>query len=173
MCIPALSWLCRVAGGARAVLGGCQSGSSLGSHSCQRPAAPRCGHMEQAAGTAVWRPQEHGAGQGTWGPRAATRKVAWLGHSCSPARLRHRSRDPTWAGCAGGRGHTATSETAARRGSCAGLPVRDEDSRYGLRAPQTASIKPQALLKGSHQTEQVRSRRFRLQSHVVFSVLTR
>lgn len=169
----ALSRLCRVAGSARAVPGGCQGVSSPRSRGCGRRAAPRCGHTEQAVGTAVWRPRECGAGQGTWGPGAATLKVARLGHSCSPARLRHKSRDPTRAGCAGGRGHAATSETAARRGSCAMLPVRDEDSRYRSRAPQTASIKPRALLKGSHQTEQVRSRRFRLQSHVVFSALTR
>lgn len=110
---------------------------------------------------------------GHGGPGAATLKVARLGHSCSPARLRHKCRDARRAGCAGGRGHAATSETAARRGSCVGLPVRDRDSRYGSRAPQTASIKPRALLKGSHQTEQVRSRRFRLQSHVAFAVLTR
>lgn len=125
LCMSALSWLCHVAGGARAILGGCQGGSSPRSRSCQRRAAPRCGHTKQAAGTAVWQPQEHGAGWGTWGPGASTLKVAWLGHSCSPVRLRHKSRDPTLAGCAGGRGYAATSETAVHCGSCAGLPVRD------------------------------------------------
>lgn len=154
---------------AQAAPGGCRQGWSPGSRGCRRRAVPRCGHTEQAAGTAV-----RATGQaGPRGARGCHTKVARLGHSCSPARLRHKCRDARRAGCAGGRGHAATSETAARRGSCVGLPVRDRDSRYGSRAPQTASIKPRALLKGSHQTEQVRSRRFRLQSHVAFAVLTR
>lgn len=75
---------------------------SPGSRGGGRRAAPRCGHTEQAAGTAVRRPWECGAGRGTQGPGAATLKVARLGHSCSPARLGHKSRDPTRAGCAGG-----------------------------------------------------------------------
>lgn len=164
-------------------------------HPCAVPAVPRRGgagrlpaeleprepRLPQAGSAQVWAHGAgcghscagHGAGRATGGPGAATLKVARLGHSCSPARLRHKCRDARRAGCAGGRGHAATSETAARRGSCVGLPVRDRDSRYGSRAPQTASIKPRALLKGSHQTEQVRSRRFRLQSHVAFAALTR